>query len=145
MRNTNAEDAVDEILMSVCSLFRPLIFKSTVAVVVIVGWYQKGSEQRIPAALKTLLCSWGVSITSHTDMHFLGVSWYSLVTRGTRCEQLSMSFTIPATLLGSSVNNQRLARWSRTRSCPSASGKRKPAGRPWMCFKVNGYNYFCVI
>ena len=28
-----------------------------------------------------------MSITSHTGMHFLGVSWYSLVTRGTRCAQ----------------------------------------------------------
>ena len=37
MRNTNAKDAVDEIMMSVCSLFRLPIFKSTVAVVVIVG------------------------------------------------------------------------------------------------------------
>ena len=28
-----------------------------------------------------------MSITSHTGMHFSGVSWYSLVTRGTRCAQ----------------------------------------------------------
>ena len=34
----------------------------------------------------------------------------------------------------------------KTLSCPSASGKRKPAGRPWMRFKLNlnGSSYFCV-
>ena len=31
---------------------------------------RRGCEQRIPAAPMTLLCSWGVSTTSHTGMHF---------------------------------------------------------------------------
>ena len=42
--------------------------------------------------------------------------------------------------------NQRLVRWSRTLSCPTASGREnRPAG-PWTCFKpnLNGNYYFCI-
>ena len=88
-----------------------------------------------------------MSITSHTDMHFSSVScncpvtWYTVRT----VEHVILQYLRPfwAQVY---VHNQRLARWSRTRSCPTASGKGKPAGRPWMCFKpnLNGNYYFCV-
>ena len=89
-------------------------------------------------------------------MHFSGVSWYSLVTRGTRCAQY-VEHVIYNTCdhLGSNLDlndaftcvNQRLVRWSRTRSCPTASGREnRPAG-PRTCFKpnLNGNNYRCIL
>ena len=42
--------------------------------------------------------------------------------------------------------NQRIVRWSRTRSCPTASGgENRPAG-PLTCFKpnLNGIYYRCI-
>ena len=48
-----------------------------------------------------------MSITSHTGMHFSSVSWYSLVTRGTRCAQKSMSSYNTCDHLGSSILHGR--------------------------------------
>ena len=45
------------------------------------------------------------------------ISWYSLVTRGTRCAQKSMSTYNTCDHLGSSVAKL----YTRTRSCPIAS------------------------
>ena len=76
-----------------------------------------------------------MSITSHTDMHFSSVScnclvaWYAVRT----VEHVILQYLRPFWAQVYMCKTSDL-RWCRTRSCPTASGKRKPAGRPMDVF-----------
>ena len=68
-------------------------------------------------------------------MHFLRVSWYSLVTRGTRCAQESMSSYNTCDHFGLKYMRQpATCALEPNTLVPDRHQERKPAGRPMDVF-----------
>ena len=89
---------------------------------------RRGCEQSVPAA-EEWLCSWGVSITSHTGMHF--GTRIDTVTYSVMCSCAQGAIYNTRNHLGPSYSSKASGR-NRARMPP---GKGKPAGRPWMRIK----------